>query len=481
MKKIIKTGLFIVGLTTRLLVSVQGQTPCLCKLHIDNTYQIAPMTLAGSDTDVGVAPLYENDNATTPAIALPFNFCFYGQNYDSVFISNNGIISFVQPIHAFIDSSQHFPLGADTVMIAPFFADANTNNNSGLVYYKITSSYMVVIWDSVRFAGIDVDGWNYFQMIISNGTDPIVPFGNNVSFCYPVMQWACSESSGGFSGYGGTPAFVGINKGDGATYAQISTFSLPGTLYEGPFSPYNGIDWLDWESFTFNTCVTGNVIPPVIYNIDTAPNPTTLYICPCDTTPMQVARRGLDSLSHQPCDTVTMTAAFICAVNGQNASVSYTCTGPLNIYAVDTSTVNIIDSITVVAIPVYTDTGTTILKLIATDSVSHTQSTVIYTLVITTDCLNPPHDTSSGIAETEFKDGFSVYPNPANKNLTVKLEGTLSNTTARIFDVLGKEVISTGLINSKSELDISGLARGVYFLQLLRDGTPLTVKKIIIQ
>ena len=207
------------------IVSAHAQlsTHCACAVKIDSTFQIAPMTL-GIGTDVGTPPLYQNNNATTPAIQLPFDFCFYGHRYDSVFISNNGIISFLGPIFTFIDSTQQIPLGADTAIIAPFYADANTLNDMGVVYYKVTPTHMIVIWDSVRYAGTDVDGWNTFQLTITNGSDPILPSGNNVAFCYPIMQWCCSDSSGGFSGYGGTAAFVGINKGDGVNYAQISTF-----------------------------------------------------------------------------------------------------------------------------------------------------------------------------------------------------------------------------------------------------------------
>jgi hypothetical protein len=255
MKSIIKIGLPEIVLLMLFVITGHAQTSCKCWLHIDSTFQIAPMTL-GFDTDAGVPPLYESDNATTPAMAIPFNFCFYGKQFDSVFISNNGIVSFTQPIHNFIDSTQQFPLGADTAIIAPFYADANTTNNTGLVYYKITSTSMIVVWDSVRYKGTDVDGWNTFQLIITDGSDPILPAGDNISFCYPEIQWACADASGGFSGYGGTPAFVGINKGDGLTYAQISTFSLPGNVYYGPFSTYNGVDWLDFQSFTFNSCVT---------------------------------------------------------------------------------------------------------------------------------------------------------------------------------------------------------------------------------
>jgi len=472
MKSIFRIGFFLIGLTANLLAHGQANSTCKCTIPIDNTFQVAPMTM-GHGTDVGTPPLYENNNATTPAIALPFNFCFYGQSYDSVFISNNGIISFIKPIYSFIDSPATVPLGFDTIMVAPFWADANTLNNNGVVYYKITPTYMVVIWDSVKYAGIDVDGWNTFQLTITDGSDPILPNGDNVSFCYPFMQWACSDSSGGFSGYGGTPAFVGVNKGDGVTYAQISTFALPGNTYFGPFSPYNGVDWLDFQNFTFNTCVTGNTIAPVICN--NRPECNTLYICPCDTTASEAALGAPDSSLVQTCDTINMTASFLCTVPGQTASLSYACTGALNITSVYTSTANIFDTITVQAIPAYGDTGEHTLSLIATDTVNHVQSTVTYTIDVTKDCL------TAAIAEPKANMEFSVYPNPAGKTCTIQSSDISGYTSVRIYDIFGAQVLQLAIMTGKTDIDISGFAVGLYFVEVIKDGMPLSVKKLMIQ
>ena len=473
MKNTIKTALLVICLTALSLVSSHAQTVCKCKLPLDSSYQIAPMTVGPTP---GVPPLYQNNNAATPALPLPFDFCFYGHHFDSVHISNNGIISFVQPICRFIDSTQTFPLGDDTLIIAPFYANANTLNLSGTVYYKITPTYMVVLWDSVRYAGIDVDGWNTFQLIISDGSDPIIPDGNNVSYCYPVIQWACSDSSGGFSGYGGTPAFVGINRGDGIHYAQIGRFSLPGNVYDGPFSLLNGVDWLNFQSFTYNSCILGNILPPVICN--EMPAAKTLYVCPCDTASTDAARG-----SHvQSCDTISMGAQFLCAVPGQSAVLSYSVTGALNVSSVYISTANIIDSIVVQAIPAYGDTGIHILTLTATDTVNNVQAVMTYTIDVTMNCqVTPPDsDTVSGIQVLQAIDGFTVYPNPAGKVLTVSYAKGFGNITARIYEISGTEVLDSPISTDRTDIDVSHLARGMYFVELYRDGIPLSVKKIIL-
>jgi hypothetical protein len=57
------------------------------------------------------------------------------------------------------------------------------------------------------------------MVIISNGNDSNMGLGNNVCFCYGDMQWATS------GGFGGTPATVGANKGDGVAYQSYGRYS----------------------------------------------------------------------------------------------------------------------------------------------------------------------------------------------------------------------------------------------------------------
>src|SRR3982750_1479663 len=63
-----------------------ASTVCNCWIDRDATWLVAPFTN-------GVPPDYRNDDGSTTAIPIPFNFCFYGQQVDSVFINNNGNIS----------------------------------------------------------------------------------------------------------------------------------------------------------------------------------------------------------------------------------------------------------------------------------------------------------------------------------------------------------------------------------------------------
>jgi gliding motility-associated-like protein len=78
------------------------------------------------------------------------------------------------------------------------------------------------------------------------------------------MQWTTGAASGGVGGFGGTPASVGANRGNGIDYIQFGRFDHAGTDYDGPFGASDGISFLDNKYFTFSTSVTSANVPPVV-------------------------------------------------------------------------------------------------------------------------------------------------------------------------------------------------------------------------
>jgi len=198
-----------------------------------------------------------NDDGSSALITLPFDFCFYGDTHNSLYINNNGNISFDNTYNAF--SSTGFPVNG-YAMIAPFWADVDTYS-CGSVWYKIESNRIIIIWDAVGYFGQQCDKLNTFELIMTDGTDATIGTGNNVGFAYEDMQWTTGSASGGTNGFGGTPATVGINKGDGTTYALVGRFDHPGTDYDGPGGNADGVDWLDNQRFTFDGCA-GYIPPP---------------------------------------------------------------------------------------------------------------------------------------------------------------------------------------------------------------------------
>jgi gliding motility-associated-like protein len=253
-----------------------ASTTCQCWITRDTSFSIVPFDGSGGSGGPGTPPNYDNDDWSTNPITLPFNFCLYGSTYNQIYINNNGNVSIGAPYSVF--SAVPFP-SSSYIMIAPFWGDVDTRGvGSGYVHYKLTPTALIVQWDSVGYYGMHVDKLNTFQLILTDGNDPIIQTGNNISFCYGDMQWTTGDASGGSGGFGGTPATVGVNKGDGINYAQISLFDHAGTVYTNPAgSPTSGVDWLDNKSFVFNCCGTGTNLPPIASGVSLCSD--TITIC----------------------------------------------------------------------------------------------------------------------------------------------------------------------------------------------------------
>ncbi|MBK7763614.1 MAG: hypothetical protein IPI46_09615 [Bacteroidetes bacterium] len=209
--------------------------------------------------DASYSTLAGNDDGSTGLIALPFTFNLYGTAYTSCYINNNGNITFGGPTGAF--SSSGFPT-TGFPMVAPFWADVDTRCGS-LMHYKVESNRLIVSWPGVGVFPASCALLNTFQMIISDGTDPAIGIGNNVAFYYGDMQWTTGSASGGSGGFGGVPATAGINAGNGVDYVQIGRFDANNGSYDGGGGNNDGVNYLDYECFTFNASGSGNLPPSV--------------------------------------------------------------------------------------------------------------------------------------------------------------------------------------------------------------------------
>jgi gliding motility-associated-like protein len=270
---------------------------CNCWIQPDNTYTLA---------------LQPNDDGSSTLITLPFQFNLYGDLYNTCYVNNNGNVSFVNSFGTY--SSQAFPT-TDFRMVAPFWADVDTRNNGGTVKFKLTPNALYVNWDSVGYFNQQTDKLNTFQLIISDGTNTDVGIGSNVSFCYKDMQWTTGSASQGVNGFGGTPATVGANRGNGVDYIQFGRFDHAGTDYDGPFGAPDGISWLDNKNFVFTTAVTTQNIPPIASS-------TSL----CDTLDVCVN------------ELVNLDVNFLAPEPGQLTTASYSIVPPLNATITETNT-----------------------------------------------------------------------------------------------------------------------------------------------
>jgi len=232
-----------------------------------------------ANTTGWTAAMARNDDSSSVLIGLGFTFQFYGTNYTSCYINNNGNITFGAPYGDYTPSG--FPSAAIPPMIAPFWADVDTRPAAtGRVWYKIIDSNnggaldtLVVVWDNVGYYNQHADLLNTFELTISNFTNPVMQPGSNVCFEYDNMCWTTGdiEGTGGFTDPPSPTtgnATVGINRGSGGDYFQIGRFGENNSTYDGPFGTADGVSFLDQKRFCFNT-QTGNV-PPVATNIPAA-------------------------------------------------------------------------------------------------------------------------------------------------------------------------------------------------------------------
>ena len=62
--------------------------------------------------------------------------------------------------------------------------------------------------------------------------------------------------------------------------------------------------------------------------------------------------------------------------------------------------------------------------------------------------------------------GMSCYPNPAGNTLTIQA-ANFQNTTAELYNMLGQRVATQPLTAYTTDLNISNLGPGMYYVQLL--------------
>jgi len=408
-----------------------------CMVELDSTFSVVPFDF------VAVAPEYRNDDGSA-RVGIPFNFCFYGTPYDTLFINNNGNLSFSSSYSAF--TAFAFP-DANYDMLAAFWGDVDTRGPlSGLVYYKITPTAMIVKWDNVGYFPNQDSLLSTFQIIITDGTDPLVPNGN-VSFCYSDMQWTTGSASGGSGGFGGTPATVGANQGDGIRYFQVGRFDTTGTAFDGPYDAADGVDVLDSLYFTANVCDTIN-IPPMAFDFvcDTLDLPTLGGFFSSVALELE-----LTALAPEIGQTVTIEAqgfpGFSIIENTPGNTVNFK-------YAINTAEMPI---------------GVSTLSLLITDNGPGGKTTVINKTFV---------KSGSTVGTYNISDNnVQIFPNPANNQLNISNN---FNGIVSIIALDGKNVGQFEVNGNNNTINLGGISTGVYTVKLSSNGTSV-YKRLIKQ
>ncbi len=409
---------------------------CDCLIPLDSTFTLA---------------MLPNDDEFSNVVVLPFNFSFYGTSYDSLYINNNGNVSFDLPYSTF--TANPFP-DPSYNMIAPFWADVDTRStNGGNVWYKLTPHSLVVVWDHVGYWNMMEDKLNTFQLIISDGQDTLVPAGNNVSFCYGDMQWTTGSASGGINGIGGTPATVGVNIGNGIDYFQVGQFDTLGTAFDGPYNTFDAVDFLDDQEIYFNLASSTTNIPPLV-----------MSSLICDTIDVYTG----DTL-HKSLNAIDFSIGVSTPEIGQVLTAAIECVSMPSALSYITHTNGEFTQYDVTFDATSVQPGTYLIEMDVTDNGIPAQ-TVHKTIPV-----RVLYDANlSGISNLS-KNEIKVFPNPSTAFL--HLDGLQFDDRISVYDLQGK-IVKVGEENT-GILDIVGLEKGIYFLCVTRAGNQIQTVKII--
>ncbi|CAL8305053.1 alpha-tectorin [Gadus morhua] len=184
------------------------------------------------------------DDGSSAEVVLLLPFVFFNGPYRSIYVNNNGVISFNVQVSQF--TPEAFPLSDSRSFIAPLWADVH-NGIRGDVYYRetvepeileratqdirkyfknisgFTAAWaFIATWHQVTFyGGSQTTPVNTFQcVLVSDGATSFSIFN------YGEVLWSTGTASGGdpLTGLGGTTAQSGFNGGDIGHF-----FNLPGS------------------------------------------------------------------------------------------------------------------------------------------------------------------------------------------------------------------------------------------------------------
>ncbi len=182
-----------------------------------------------------------NDDGSSDREALGFQINFFGQSLSSLWVNNNGNVTF----DGALDTYNPFPLlNSGRQILAPFFADVDTGGQgSGVVQF---GQAMIdgrrafgVNWIGVGYFNAQTDRLNSFQLIITDRSD-IAAGDFDFEFNYDRIEWEAGDASGGVGGLGGDSARMGWSNGVDASYEQAGSAVNGAFVDGGPFALAGG-------------------------------------------------------------------------------------------------------------------------------------------------------------------------------------------------------------------------------------------------
>jgi len=209
-------------------------------------FVVAPVRTIGAAVRSGfdLTTLPRNDDGSTSLVPMGFTANFFGTEYSTLYVNNNGNVTFDSPQSEFTP----FSLAATgRAIIAPFFADVDTRNAGDPVRY---GTGIIADHPSFGVSWRNVDCYasspsrtvrNSFQVILVDRSD-LSPGDFDIEFNYDQIQWETGQASGGSPQcLGGASGRAGFSNGSGA---PGTFFELPGSGTPGAFLDSNPVTGL---------------------------------------------------------------------------------------------------------------------------------------------------------------------------------------------------------------------------------------------
>ncbi len=220
--------------------------------------------------------LPRNDDNSAGPVSLPFALDMGGHTYTSLYVNNNGNVTFDASLRQWTPEAFH---SFNQPVIAAYFGDVDTRSAegegtggggggggggtadfssrltpaaatagggneepasgvSGVVTYGSTTFQgrpaFCVDYPYVGYYHIHDDRRNDFQIMLVGRSD-IAPGAFEIMFNYDQIQWETGDANGGHDGLGGNSAAVGYSAGNG-----VDAFEMPGSRVNGAFLDSNG-------------------------------------------------------------------------------------------------------------------------------------------------------------------------------------------------------------------------------------------------
>jgi uncharacterized repeat protein (TIGR03803 family) len=196
-------------------------------------------------------------NCTPEAVNLGFSLTFYGKTFSSLFINNNGNVSFDAAVP---DFTPYLMQDATNQIIAPFFADVDTRVGNVVSFgADVVDGHPAfgVNWAGVGYYRENTDKLNSFQLVLISRADRN-PGDFDMEFNYDQIQWETGDVGGGVGGVGGESAVAGFSDGSGnpgASY-QMDGSRIAGTFLDAsPAGLVHG---------SLNSDVPGRYVTPIV-------------------------------------------------------------------------------------------------------------------------------------------------------------------------------------------------------------------------